>query len=112
MERKLDSPLEGTKLWKLSDYEELLGSLGDLQNASDHIVVDKLAHKLKNKVIAKDGRMIRYDLQNASDHIVVDKLAHKLKNKVIAKDGRMIRYCQRCNVSWPCLMAQEEAIEK
>jgi len=80
MERKLDSPLEGTKLWKLSDYEELLGSLGDLQNASDHIVVGKLEHKLKNKVMAKDGRIIKY--------------------------------CQRCGSSWPCLVAQEEAIER
>ena len=82
----LDSPLGETKLWKPNDYEELLRSLGDLQNESDPLIAGELEHKLIIKEVAYKG----------SDGRV----------------GRVIRFCQRCKVSWPCLVAQENAIRR
>lgn len=45
-----------------------------------------------------------------------DELDHRAKIMFVNWKGtevrRSIRYCQRCKVSWPCLVAQEEAIER
>jgi hypothetical protein len=57
-------------------------------------------------------------LESESEKIdlVKPKLAHHLKIMIVDSKvkgvKRTIRYCQRCKVSWPCLAAQEEAIER
>lgn len=48
--------------------------------------------------------------------ILEDRLAHRAKIMFVNWKGtevkRSIRYCQICKVSWPCLIAQEDAIER
>ena len=87
MARKLDSPLEETKLWKQSDYEALRNEV-----ESGCPVSPRLELKLETRL----------------EHRLIIKL---VKSKD-GSDGRRIRYCQGCLISWPCLVAQEEAIER
>ena len=49
---------------------------------------------------------------DSSTTIVSSKLEHKLMIKIVGKGKRDIRYCQRCGISWPCLVFAEETIER
>jgi hypothetical protein len=87
MERKLDSPLEGTKWWKQSDLEELRNEVETGCPVSPRLEI-KLETRLEHKIIIK-------------------LVSGKGKGK-----ERQIRYCEECGVSWPCLVAQEAAINR
>ena len=74
-------------MWKQSDYEALRNEV-----ESGCPVSPRLELKLETRL----------------EHRLIIKLVKGREGR----NGRVIRYCEVCCISWPCLVAQEEAIER